>query len=88
MGGGIITFGTTHIMSVYDHHIIMQLLSYALHHTLTEIRMEATGVGVGGWSDNNVPYDIHQVSLSSPYHHAMTNLRTSSYVDRDTHGGY
>lgn len=41
VGGGIITFGTTHIMSVFHHHVIMQLLTYALHHTLlTEIRME------------------------------------------------
>ena len=41
VGEGIITFGTTHIMSVFHHHVIMQLLTYALHHTLlTEIRME------------------------------------------------
>ena len=41
--------------------------------------------GVGGWGDNNVPYDIHHVSLSSPYiimqwltyalHHTLTEIR-------------
>ena len=76
----------------------------------------------GGGGDNDVRYDIHHVTLSSPSHHhaiimpslnAMTNsraasyvdtqsyhhhhiitqsscndLRMSSYVDRDTQGGY
>ena len=57
--GGIITFGTTYIMSLCHHlHIIMQSLSsrnhraiimlsltYAFHHTLTEIRRAGTGGG-------------------------------------------
>ena len=49
----------------------MQPLTYAFHHTLTEICREGTGGWVGG-GDNNIRYDIHHVSLSSPsYHHAI-----------------
>ena len=49
----------------------MQSLIYAFHHTLTEIRREGTGGWVGG-GDNNIRYDIHHVTLSSPsYHHAI-----------------
>ena len=80
------------------------------HHAMTILRTSSyvdrdTQGGYGGWvggGDNNIRYDIHHVTLSSPsyhhaiiiitqsscHHHAISNLRISSYVDRDTQGGY
>ena len=46
---------------------------------------------MGGWVGGGD--DVHHATLSSPSyhqrnHHAISNLRISSYVDRDTQGGY
>ena len=81
----------------YHHAIIMQSLIYAFHHTLTEIRREGMG-WVGGWVGGIITFGTtyimslyhhhHIITQSSCHHHAISNLRISSYVDRDTQGGY
>ena len=76
------------VQSCTFHAIIMQWLTYALHHTLTEIRREGTGWVGGGIITFGTTYIMslyhHHIIMQSSYnHHAMTNLRTSSYVDRD-----
>ena len=69
----------TQSLSSRNHHAtIMQSLTHAFHHTLTEIRREGTGGWVGG-GDNNIRYDIHHVTLSSPSnHHAIILITQSS----------
>ena len=78
VGGGIMTFGTTYIMSLYHHHHIITQSS-CHHHAISNLRIssyvdrdtQGGYGGLGGW-DNNIRYGIHHVTLSSPsYHHAI-----------------
>ena len=80
--GGMITFSTTYIMPLYHHHHIITQSS-CHHHAISNVRISSyvdrdTQGGYGGWvgggggGDDNIQYDVHHATLSSPsYHHAI-----------------
>ena len=104
VGGGIITFGTTYIMSLYHHHHIITQSSchhHAISNLRISSYIDRDtqgGYGRGGRVGGIITFGTtyimslchhhHIITQSSCHHHAISNLRISSYIDRDTQGGY
>ena len=66
----------------YHHAIIMQSLTYAFHHTLTEIRREGTGGGWVGGGDNNMYIRMWQWRHWHSSQHASLLTLTSKALSK------
>ena len=75
VGGGIITFGTTYIMSLYHHHHFITQSS-CHHHAIPNFcissyvdRDTQAGYGGGGWVGGIITFGTGTTYIMSLYHH-------------------